>query len=800
MKRFYTKQSAKSVLQFTLMFVVFSNPGMLWGLIGLSIPVIIHLLLKRRPVVIEWGAMTFLQRVVQRRKSELKVRSHSHFILRLLLITLVVLALANPRFASEGAMETTVYNTHRLIIFDVSMSMSASEDGEQRLDHAQQEIQSLIAKSKHGDSWQILLHGTNDSPVRIRVPNFDPQIVSEVLSNLTTSFTTGNINETLRHAVELVEEFPGTNNEIIFFTDFQKHEWDVKGADAYEVNAQLEQLSKSANLVFVNIGAQSLDNLAITEIDVPSHSARIGEMVNLRVKVENFSDGSQNADVQLFANSELISSELTTIAANETSIVDFEVVFNDPGLKDLRVKITEGGMSSDDERHCLLNVLEQVNILIIEDASVPEELTQSVFLQLALPGQEFSRAPQPILTNPQPLDFRIKLIEPTAIAKTPLTNYDVIISCGLSQLSEADYMRILQFAEDGGGLLFSMDNAPVTQRMRELLGPQGVALLPVEITDRRTLPEESAPFQIAQFKTDHPVMSIFQENQGAALKSTRIYSYFDSRNANDDVILARLDNGAALILEQPIGLGKCYLITTSFLPSWGSWVLWPSFLPLMQRIIEDLTFQERKIVEVTLGNVFSEELIVLDHFDLIMSNNGEILVKVDSAIDTWPKLLESEMKQPGLYHLSKKSSEEVRQTVILHPDTRDSDLKKLNASTIFSSQALKGIEFRWLNSSDALIENVNRTALRARTSLSMWLLIIASLLLLIDLLFANRSGLATLLLLVIAVSLLIAIWLPDRSQELVWLNAILIACAVTLQVSWDRIKVIIESNKPFTTV
>ena len=35
-------------------------PFMLWGLLGISIPVIIHLLSRRRAVTIDWGAMQFL--------------------------------------------------------------------------------------------------------------------------------------------------------------------------------------------------------------------------------------------------------------------------------------------------------------------------------------------------------------------------------------------------------------------------------------------------------------------------------------------------------------------------------------------------------------------------------------------------------------------------------------------------------------------------------------------------------------------------------------------------------------------
>ena len=46
----------------------FLNPALLFGLAALSLPIVAHLLSKKRFVVVEWGAMQFLDLGKRRRR------------------------------------------------------------------------------------------------------------------------------------------------------------------------------------------------------------------------------------------------------------------------------------------------------------------------------------------------------------------------------------------------------------------------------------------------------------------------------------------------------------------------------------------------------------------------------------------------------------------------------------------------------------------------------------------------------------------------------------------------------------
>src|SRR5690606_24739483 len=101
----------------------FINPWMLAGLLGLSLPVLAHLLSKKRYDVVHWGAMQFLE-LNPNTKRKLRLEQLLLLLLRMGLIALVVFALARP-WASGGLFShlATANNRDVILIIDGSYSM-----------------------------------------------------------------------------------------------------------------------------------------------------------------------------------------------------------------------------------------------------------------------------------------------------------------------------------------------------------------------------------------------------------------------------------------------------------------------------------------------------------------------------------------------------------------------------------------------------------------------------------------------------------------------------------------------------
>ena len=75
--------------------MTFANVAMLLGLLGVAIPVVIHLLTRRRVPTIDWGAMQFLE-LGRRARTRVRLAEWLLMAARMLLLALLALAAARP--------------------------------------------------------------------------------------------------------------------------------------------------------------------------------------------------------------------------------------------------------------------------------------------------------------------------------------------------------------------------------------------------------------------------------------------------------------------------------------------------------------------------------------------------------------------------------------------------------------------------------------------------------------------------------------------------------------------------------
>ena len=99
---------------------------MLWGLFAVSIPVIIHLLNRRRFRTVEWGAMQFLLKATKESRGKKRLKHFLILLMRSLAIAALVLAIARPLaggFLGWGGVRVETV----ILILDRSASMERSE-------------------------------------------------------------------------------------------------------------------------------------------------------------------------------------------------------------------------------------------------------------------------------------------------------------------------------------------------------------------------------------------------------------------------------------------------------------------------------------------------------------------------------------------------------------------------------------------------------------------------------------------------------------------------------------------------
>ena len=80
----------------------FINPALLLGFGAVSIPIIIHLLNRRRFRVVRWAAMEFLLAANRQNRRRVRIEHLIVLLLRCLIVALIVMVMARPLSTSAG--------------------------------------------------------------------------------------------------------------------------------------------------------------------------------------------------------------------------------------------------------------------------------------------------------------------------------------------------------------------------------------------------------------------------------------------------------------------------------------------------------------------------------------------------------------------------------------------------------------------------------------------------------------------------------------------------------------------------
>lgn len=727
--------------------VSFSNPGLLWGVLALAMPLIVHLLLRRRPTVENWGASRFLRKVVHRQKAERNVHALTQLFIRMAILSLVILALADPRPDSISASQNLTANTNRLLVIDDTLSMGTTDDnGISRLEHVRRQVGSLVSRSRAGDSWQLLLHGQNDQPARIRIPTYDPEQLLDEIAQLTTSFQSASMADTFQQALSLAEEIPQTRNEVLIFSDLATSDWELSESQSFSANSRLEQLSQIATLSIIDVGtpASTPANISIRNVEVSLPQETESQSRGIDVEIENHSNSSGKTRVVLSIDAEIVSERICHLPANDSSSMHFDITITEPGLHYGELKIDEDALAADNSYKFVIPVHNAIKVLIVEEpANQRQELTQADFIELALtpPAKENT---VPGVEGPHHR-YQVTRVSPLQFRSEDLSRFDVVILCSLANPQLTDAQRVYQFAELGGGVLLTMGDSISIPLYNRFLGSEDQVLMPVTLNQRFDLPADApTPLRIGRVDENHPLIEPFLIHPDSGLLTTRIYSYVQATILPNSgaTRMIDLESSDPLLIESQVGLGKCTLITTALNAKWGSWVLWPSFLPLMQRCIDHLAQRESFLITSVIGREIPDKCLPVEMFRTIENQSQQIVWSQTSESELLPDIFDSHLSTPGIYSLKTTAPIQTVQVVQRLADPVESKAVRVDLTSLRENSYLRGINLDVVDDVKVLAEARQISARSQESTLSRWLLFTAILLLLVDQLFALQSHVA----------------------------------------------------------
>ncbi|MEO6163560.1 MAG: BatA domain-containing protein [Candidatus Binatia bacterium] len=546
----------------------FLYPLFLFGLAAASLPVLIHLLNRRRLKRIRFPAVRFILLSQKRISRSYRLRHWLLLALRTLAVICLALLLANPIFQTGAGLFAGGGPVSLVVILDNSLSMTWSGDGN-GFKQAKEAASLLIANLNDGDRAAVI--PTNLSGKEAFRLKAQKDVLLKEVAGSEIADGTANLAVALSKAYELLNQ-PAGQKEIRIITDMALTGW-----DQFSV-AALKQADPSIPLKIIRIGRkQQPVNGAVKEIRLGGQGVGVNLPLQIEATVVNFGATEiKDLLVQLAIDGQTKEQKLATIPAKGEIVVTFQTRIGQPGAHAGQITVKKDGFAGNAVAHFALDAQDKLRILLV-DGDPQTSLVQSETFFL-------TRALNPAGERDSSL-FLPTVILPDGLNAANLDNYQVVVLSNLAVLPDSFVTKLQNYLRQGGGLLiFAGDKFSADSYNQKL-----AQALPAQLRDKKTGPESGGE-KIDKIDLTHPALQILADSiLQESLKTVRVWGY--QRAAGKALI--SLANGEPLLLEQKAGAGKVMLMTTSADRDWSDLPVKTVFLPLIQSLTQYLAGGKR---------------------------------------------------------------------------------------------------------------------------------------------------------------------------------------------------------------
>lgn len=539
--------------------IFFTNLWMLAGLAALSIPIIIHLLLRRKKKRARFSTLQFFLRQDEQSSQRRKLRHWLLLSLRLAICALLVLAFARPylenRSAGDGTRPRRV-----LLVLDQSLSMQAGAGGASAWTHAVAAARQILDELKPDDRAALIGCGARAETLTGWAP---PSVAGKILEESRPSFGGAGLGEGLLAATTLLAvSDPAATTSLVVIGDLQQHSIETL-ADC--------PLPPDLDVKWIKVGDLLAPNLALTDLQIDSR-----ELVGPHAVVTSFSDEeTEKLALDLRIDGQLISSSTLTLSPGASTNVDLAIPALKPGWHDVTVQMkARDSLSPDDTRYQTLFVPPPARVLIVEPRALPNVWEEETFfVRTALdPGHGSENA------LPSRFVFEtvgVESLSERLRAQSP--PFALVVLPGLRQLSEEVGQSLAQYLQAGGGLMLFAGEGVSANRFNAEFRP----ILPFQLGATETAAGMETAWRLGSYDTNSVLFEAFPAVRSGNLSLPRFLRRFQLTVHDPALVVARFDDQAPAVLAGSCGGGRFVLVNSSADTSWNDWPKFKSFVPFL---------------------------------------------------------------------------------------------------------------------------------------------------------------------------------------------------------------------------
>ncbi len=547
---------------------IFLTPIYLLAGLAAVIPLVLHLIHRRKPRPVRFSTLRFLKAAAIRTRRARRLNRVLLLALRMLILLGLAVVFAKPLIRSAGGLprgQRTV-----VVVLDGSASMRAMDGDASVFDEARAWAFQVVESLSPGDRVALVVPGT-ERPQRVFPPVSDHARVRRELESVECGFSSVDFPAELRRICSELGRMDERSAllELHVFSDFQASNWrftEGRGANAGGPGDQ-------AGVVFLNrVSPAQPVNAGIVSATFQPEAVVGDGAFKVSTNLAAASGYAGHPRVVLYVAGEEQHSAGTVLAEGGEASVR---LFGHPGAARAaevygHIGLEADAFAPDNTFYFSLPRIQAVNVAVVDDGAGAGvmDTERSSFLRRALtPGGKGST-----IFNPETMTR-------TVFLNSDLSRFHAVFLLDTSVITSATAARLRKFAEDGGLCFVFPDR----------ITDDAIAWSSLFAEDDLELESERLGAPETFVLSDGESVSALESSVRRILPFTlrvtvenRLVFRKIPRSANG---FFEYSDGIPFMVDVPLGRGRIWLASVAPERSWSNWVLSPLFVVGIQEML-----------------------------------------------------------------------------------------------------------------------------------------------------------------------------------------------------------------------
>ena len=530
--------------------LTFLTPLLLAGAGLVAVPLILHLLMRQRPVPREFPALRFLRSRAVANRRRLRLQHLLLLAMRMGALVLLAVALARPTLRGAGWLADGEGPVAAAFVFDTAPRMLLREGNATRLEQAATMARSLFAKLPAGSEVAVLETGGGTAA-------FSPSPAAALtrVERLATATPVRSLAAAVAEGYRLLETAKSPRRELYLFTDGSRGAWQDGGV------ADLAAAHPGTSLLVVDVAAAAPANFAIDAVELSAEQVSAAGILGLSVVTSRIGpDADRPLVVEvLSADGRYVRRAVKPVTWRATApgSVEFEVTGLEPGVRQGRV-VLEGSddLEADNARFFSVSVGGAARVLVAAPAPAA---TTALFVEQAIDPAALRKAGGS--------RFVATVVDVAALDATPWEPFAGIVLVDPPPLPDRTWELLGQWVASGRGLVVWL--GPGAADAGRFSSSAAVRVLGGKI--ERVWRDPSGENYLAPAALDHPLLAAFRRVGDAVpwedFPVRRHWEFIPAEAGGEGapsgaIPVAPYRNGLPAILSHRLGRGTVVVFTT----------------------------------------------------------------------------------------------------------------------------------------------------------------------------------------------------------------------------------------------